>query len=57
MECILITHWHEDHVGGINDVLRIVGPCPIYKVKRSEDDLIANKYTYVEDGFEIKGKY
>lgn len=54
LECILITHWHEDHVGGIDDVLQLVGPCPIYKVRRGEDGSIGYKYTYVDDGFEIK---
>ncbi|KAI6192419.1 Beta-lactamase-like protein 2 [Aphelenchoides bicaudatus] len=54
IKCILITHWHEDHVGGIDDVLQLVGPCPIYKIRRTEDGSIGHKYTYVDDGFEIK---
>lgn len=54
IECIVVTHWHDDHVGGINDVFDLVGPCPVYKIRRSEDGSISHKYTYVDDGFEIK---
>lgn len=29
LEGILVTHWHPDHIGGI-DALRVHNPCPVY---------------------------
>lgn len=33
LDAILLTHWHADHVGGINDVLNALGGqnIPVFK--------------------------
>ena len=54
LECILITHWHPDHVGGISDVQKLVGgACPVYKLRRAGETAAQGSYTYVDDGFEV----
>lgn len=33
LEAILLTHWHEDHTGGVEDILKRLGnsKIPIFK--------------------------
>ncbi|CAL1580541.1 unnamed protein product [Knipowitschia caucasica] len=52
---ILITHWHLDHSGGVEDVIRdITGPrVKVSKLPRangSEESPRNTKYTYLKDG-------
>ncbi|KHN80506.1 Beta-lactamase-like protein 2 -like protein [Toxocara canis] len=56
ISCIICTHWHEDHVGGIKDVInKVIGkPVPVYKFKRTDAPEDSSKYHYVEDGYVIK---
>lgn len=37
LKCILITHNHIDHIGGIDDIFSHYGQVPIYKYKVSTD--------------------
>lgn len=52
---IFISHWHHDHVGGINDVLELENTreCQIWKYPRSEDDTTVTKFDYLKDGQEF----
>jgi ribonuclease/clavin/mitogillin len=54
IECIIATHWHEDHVGGIPQVHELTGSTvPVYKMKRSDGLEESEQYMYVEDGHEV----
>jgi len=40
---LVITHWHHDHVGGVQDVVQLVGckdDVRVHKFPRPEDDMI-----------------
>uniref|UniRef100_A0A915A5Y8 Beta-lactamase-like protein 2 homolog n=1 Tax=Parascaris univalens TaxID=6257 RepID=A0A915A5Y8_PARUN len=54
--CIICTHWHDDHVGGVTDIInKVVGkPVPVYKFKRTDASEDESKYHYVEDGYIVK---
>lgn len=51
ISCIICTHWHDDHVGGVSNVIsKVIGrSVPVYKFKRKEVDE-SYAYEYVEDG-------
>ncbi|KAI4465288.1 endoribonuclease lactb2 [Holotrichia oblita] len=60
---IFITHWHHDHIGGINDVMELTDYtkyCQVWKYPREDkkDELPANvKFEYLKDGqeFSVEG--
>ncbi|CAD6198262.1 unnamed protein product [Caenorhabditis auriculariae] len=55
IECIVITHWHHDHVGGINNIIaEVLGGkrVPIYKMKREADEQ-PERFQYIDDGFSV----
>jgi ribonuclease/clavin/mitogillin len=57
IEAIIITHWHIDHVGGIPNVIKLLGGAeiPVYKFKRSDNVAETDyNYTYVKHDHEIK---
>jgi len=56
ISCIICTHWHHDHVGGISNVFeKVIGKkVPVYKLKRPESGENAGTFEYIEDGHEIK---
>uniref|UniRef100_A0A914V4L5 Beta-lactamase-like protein 2 homolog n=1 Tax=Plectus sambesii TaxID=2011161 RepID=A0A914V4L5_9BILA len=52
---IVCTHWHGDHVGGVNDVIKkVVGrEIPVHKLKRKEQADAhgpPSGYSFVDDG-------
>ncbi|VDK58245.1 unnamed protein product [Anisakis simplex] len=53
---IICTHWHDDHVGGVSDVIdKIIGKSvPVYKFKRTDLNENDSKYHYVEDGYVLQ---
>ncbi|KAI1704261.1 metallo-beta-lactamase superfamily domain-containing protein [Ditylenchus destructor] len=57
ISCIIATHHHADHVGGIAEVLRICADVktPVYKIRRTDGtkDVDAEQYTFIEDGHEV----
>lgn len=52
IECIIITHFHGDHVGGVADVLQRFGAVPVYKFKVEGDD---ESFLHVKEGDVIEG--
>ncbi|KAJ1352773.1 hypothetical protein KIN20_009198 [Parelaphostrongylus tenuis] len=54
IDSIIITHWHNDHVGGIPNVLKeVVGrEVPIYKIQRGTGE-DPSQFHYVQDGHEV----
>ncbi|CAI2324277.1 unnamed protein product [Caenorhabditis sp. 36 PRJEB53466] len=55
IECIVITHWHGDHVGGIDNITEEIlekKPVPIYKMQRAADEGV-ERFQYVDDGFRV----
>ncbi|XP_067637337.1 beta-lactamase-like protein 2 homolog [Eurosta solidaginis] len=38
LSTIILTHWHQDHVGGVKDVLKVcaTGDCQVYKFPRTD---------------------
>ncbi|CAB3403826.1 unnamed protein product [Caenorhabditis bovis] len=53
IECMVITHWHGDHVGGINNIVSDIlnsKKVPIYKFRREADEE-KERFQYVDDGF------
>ena len=57
---ILITHWHWDHTGGVQDIFKSITKTPITVSKhrlvdQSEHDEIT-KYNYIEDSHEFKNE-
>ncbi|KAE9551324.1 hypothetical protein FO519_005475 [Halicephalobus sp. NKZ332] len=54
IEAIVATHWHQDHVGGIENVRKLAGKnVPVYKFKRQDASEDAKDYKIVEDGYEL----
>lgn len=55
----IFRHWHEDHVGGISQVLQqfVQSPkkVPVYKIRRTDGiaDKESNHFTFIEDGYEV----
>jgi len=52
---IVCTHWHQDHVGGVNDVIKkVIGhEIPVHKLKRkdqADQHGPASGYSFVDDG-------
>lgn len=58
IEHIIITHWHHDHIGGIEDIYaNIAINSKIWKHKRSDDpekDILPTKINWLNDGQVIK---
>lgn len=33
---IVVSHWHHDHIGGVQDVIKLNGSCEVVKLKRPD---------------------
>uniref|UniRef100_A0AC34RQ23 Metallo-beta-lactamase domain-containing protein n=1 Tax=Panagrolaimus sp. JU765 TaxID=591449 RepID=A0AC34RQ23_9BILA len=54
IEAIIATHWHHDHIGGIDNVYKLIGKkVPIYKFKREDSTDDRTDFKFVEHGFEV----
>lgn len=58
MQEILITHWHNDHTGGVQTIFNQLTKSPLKVSKhrlvdQPESDLVT-KYDYIEDNHVIK---
>lgn len=51
LQCILITHQHPDHIGGIPDILLHYGPVPVYKHKTQSE---GSEYIHLKEGDQIQ---
>lgn len=47
LQCIIVTHRHWDHVGGVEDVWTAFGKVPVYKFKTQGDP---EEFLHVSDG-------
>ncbi|XP_068621514.1 beta-lactamase-like protein 2 homolog isoform X2 [Battus philenor] len=59
IEHIVVTHWHHDHIGGVEDICGTIAKQPkIWKHKRSEhddkDEPLSLPLNWLSDGQEIK---
>ncbi|XP_030752483.1 endoribonuclease LACTB2 isoform X1 [Sitophilus oryzae] len=54
---IFLTHWHHDHVGGLEDILEQLPEqtkhCEIWKFPLHKDEKISNNFEHLKDGHEI----
>lgn len=51
IESVIVTHWHKDHIGGVNDILKFAKDCKIFKLKRQDaDDEKGLPITFLQDG-------
>ena len=50
LQCVIITHHHIDHIGGIADILNAYGQIPIYKYKTPGDSEI---FQHIAEGQQI----
>ncbi|CAM9545060.1 unnamed protein product [Choristocarpus tenellus] len=49
LESIVLTHWHADHVGGVNDICRSLGKAvPVFKRRGPRKESFS--YCNIEDG-------
>lgn len=57
LNSIILSHWHDDHVGGVQEVLNVAEKgCQVYKFPRS-DVTETNSFNKIVDGqtFEVEG--
>lgn len=55
IESIIVTHWHHDHIGGVNDILKFAKDCKVLKLKRLDaEDEEGLPITFLKDGETIK---
>ncbi|GMT32034.1 hypothetical protein PFISCL1PPCAC_23331, partial [Pristionchus fissidentatus] len=56
ISAIICTHWHADHTGGCEGVLKsVVGTeVPVYKIRNADPSKHRDYFDYVDDGHEVK---